>query len=105
MQMSNWRDAGNPRRAQSVGTLNRRWAGGSKSRCRTGLSRDVHPVQQPSRGAVRHLEDIEYLLTQLAEASFQLLRPKRASRRSSGLVQDGKEQKSDPQGLYLTDQR
>ena len=57
--------------------------------------------------AARHLEDIEYLLTQLAEASFQLL-PTEAGIAAVKAVwcKTGKEQKSDPQGvLYLTDQR
>ena len=55
----------------------------------------------------RHLEDIEYLLTQLAEASFQLL-PTEAGIAAvkATWCKTGKEQKSDPQGvLYLTDQR
>ena len=57
--------------------------------------------------AARHLEDIEYLLTQLAEASFQLL-PTEAGIAAvkAAWCKTGKEQKSDPQGvLYLTDQR
>ena len=57
--------------------------------------------------AARHLEDIEYLLTQLAEASFQLL-PTEAGIAAvkATWCKTGKEQKSDPQGvLYLTDQR
>jgi hypothetical protein len=57
--------------------------------------------------ATRHLEDIEYLLTQLAEASFQLL-PTEAGIAGVKAIwcKTGKEQKGDPQGvLYLTDQR
>ena len=56
---------------------------------------------------VRHLEDIEYLLGQLAEASFQLL-PTEAGIAAVKAVwcKSGKEQKGDPAGvLYLTDQR
>ena len=56
---------------------------------------------------IRHLEDIEYLLTQLAEASFQLL-PTEAGIAAvkAAWCKTGKEQKGDPQGvLYLTDQR
>jgi chromosome segregation ATPase len=57
--------------------------------------------------ATRHLEEVEYLLTQLAEASFQLL-PTEAGIAAvkAAWCKTGKEQKSDPQGvLYLTDQR
>jgi len=57
--------------------------------------------------ATRHLEEIEYLLTQLAEASFQLL-PTEAGIAAvkAAWCKSGKEQKGDPQGvLYLTDQR
>ena len=57
--------------------------------------------------AHKHLEDIEYLLTQLAEASFQLL-PTEAGIAAvkAAWWKTGKEQKGDPQGvLYLTDQR
>ena len=57
--------------------------------------------------ATRHLDDIEYLLTQLAEASFQLL-PTEAGIAAvkAAWCKTGKEQKGDPQGvLYLTDQR
>ena len=55
----------------------------------------------------RHLEDIEYLLVQLAEASFQLL-PTEAGIAAvkASWCKTGKEQKGDPTGvLYLTDQR
>ncbi len=54
----------------------------------------------------RHLEKIEYLLAQLAEAPFQLL-PTEAGIAAVKTVwsKTGKEQKADPQGvLYLTDQ-
>ena len=57
--------------------------------------------------ASRHLEEIEYLLAQLAEASFQLL-PTEAGIAAvkAAWCKTGKEQKGDPQGvLYLTDQR
>ncbi len=57
--------------------------------------------------ATRHLEEIEYLLTQLAEASFQLL-PTEAGIAAvkAAWCKSGKEQKGDPEGvLYLTDQR
>jgi hypothetical protein len=57
--------------------------------------------------ATRHLEEIEFLLTQLAEASFQLL-PTEAGIAAvkAAWFKSGKEQKGDPQGvLYLTDQR
>ena len=57
--------------------------------------------------ATRHQDDIEYLLTQLAEATFQLL-PTEAGIAAvkAAWCKTGKEQKGDPQGvLYLTDQR
>jgi hypothetical protein len=57
--------------------------------------------------ATKHLDDIDYLLTQLAEASFQLL-PTEAGIAAVKAVwcKTGKEQKGDPEGvLYLTDQR
>ncbi len=57
--------------------------------------------------ATKHLNDIEYLVTQLAEASFQLL-PTEAGIAAVKAVwcKTGKEQKGDPEGvLYLTDQR
>ena len=57
--------------------------------------------------ATRHLQEIEFMLTQLAEASFQLL-PTEAGIAAVKAVwcKAGKEQKGDPQGvLYLTDQR
>jgi hypothetical protein len=55
----------------------------------------------------RHLNEIEYLLTQLAEATFQLL-PTEGGVAAIKAVwcKSGKEQKGDPEGvLYLTDQR
>lgn len=55
----------------------------------------------------KHLTDIEYMLAQLAEASFQLL-PTEAGIAAVKAVwcRTGKEQKDDPQGvLFLTDQR
>ena len=55
----------------------------------------------------KHLNEIDYLLTQLAEASFQLL-PTEAGIAAVKAVwcKSGKEQKGDPEGvLYLTDQR
>lgn len=57
--------------------------------------------------ATKHLNDIEYLVTQLAEASFQLL-PTEGGIAAIKAVwcKTGKEQKDDPEGvLYLTDQR
>ena len=57
--------------------------------------------------ATKHLDDIEYLLTQLAEASFKLL-PTEAGIAAVKAVwcKTGKEQNDDPEGvLYLTDQR
>ena len=57
--------------------------------------------------ATRHLEDIEYLLAQLAEATFQLL-PTEAGIAAvkAAWCKTGKEQRDDPKGvLYLTDQR
>jgi ribosomal protein L37AE/L43A len=54
-----------------------------------------------------HLDDIDYLLKQLAEASFQLL-PTEAGIAAAKAIwcKTGKEQKGDPEGvLYLTDQR
>ena len=57
--------------------------------------------------AVRHLDDIEYMLTQLAEASFQLLATEAGiAAVKAEWSKTGKDQKGDPQGvLYLTDQR
>jgi predicted nucleic acid-binding Zn-ribbon protein len=55
----------------------------------------------------KHLDDVEYMLTQLAEASFQML-PTEAGLAAVKAVwcKTGKEQKNDPEGvLYLTDQR
>ena len=55
----------------------------------------------------KHLDEIEWMLTQLAEASFQLL-PTEAGIMAVKAVwcKTGKEQKGDPEGvLYLTDQR
>lgn len=55
----------------------------------------------------KHLSDIEYLLTNLAEASFPLM-PTEAGIAAVKAVwcRSGKEQKDDPQGvLFLTDQR
>lgn len=55
----------------------------------------------------RHLDDIEYLVKQLSEGSFQLL-PTEAGIAAVKAVwwRTGKEQKGDPEGvLYLTDQR
>ena len=57
--------------------------------------------------ATKHLNDIDYMLTQLAEACFKLL-PTEAGIAAVKAVwaKTGKEQKDDPQGvLYLTDQR
>ena len=55
----------------------------------------------------RHMDQIEYMLTQLAEATFQLL-PTEGGIMAVKAVwcKTGKEQKGDPEGvLYLTDQR
>jgi hypothetical protein len=55
----------------------------------------------------KHLDEIEYLIKQLAEASFQLL-PTEGGIAAIKAVwcKIGKEQKDDPEGvLYLTDQR
>jgi chromosome segregation ATPase len=55
----------------------------------------------------QHLTEIEYLVTQLAEATFQLL-PTEGGIAAIKAVwcKTGKEQKGDPEGvLYLTDQR
>lgn len=55
----------------------------------------------------KHLKAIEWMLTELAEASFQLL-PTEAGVMAVKAVwaKSGKEQKDDPEGvLYLTDQR
>jgi hypothetical protein len=57
--------------------------------------------------ATRHLEEIEYLVQQLSEASFQML-PTEAGIAAVKAVwcKTGKQQKDDPEGvLYLTDQR
>ena len=70
--------------------------------------RDVRPVQQPGLlNSHRHLTEIEYLVKQLAEATFQLL-PTEGGIAAIKAVwcKTGKEQKDDPEGvLYLTDQR
>ncbi|MCX6082818.1 MAG: hypothetical protein NTW32_25095 [Chloroflexi bacterium] len=55
----------------------------------------------------KHLDEIEYMLTQLAEAKFTLL-PSEAGLRAIKAVwcKDGKERDDDPEGvLYVTDQR
>jgi hypothetical protein len=54
-----------------------------------------------------HLSQIEYLVTQLAEATFQLLPTEGGIAAIKGVwCKSGKEQKGDPEGvLYLTDQR
>jgi hypothetical protein len=57
--------------------------------------------------ASKHLNDVDYMLTQLAEAAFKLL-PTEAGIAAVKAVwaKSGKEQKDDPEGvLYLTDQR
>jgi hypothetical protein len=57
--------------------------------------------------ATKHLNDIEYLVTQVGEASFKLM-PTEAGIAAVKAVwcKAGKEQKGDPEGvLYLTDQR
>jgi uncharacterized coiled-coil protein SlyX len=53
------------------------------------------------------LDDIEYMVTQLAEATFQLLPTEGGIAATKAvLCKTGKEQKDDPQGvLFLTDQR
>jgi predicted nucleic acid-binding Zn-ribbon protein len=59
------------------------------------------------QATTRHLDDVEYLLTQLAEASFQIL-PTESGIAAVKAVwcKTGKEQKDDPEGvLFLTDQR
>ena len=64
------------------------------------FNNQVSPVE-------RHLDDIDYMLQQLAEASFQLL-PTEAGIAAVKAVwcKAGREQKGDPSGvLYLTDQR
>mgnify|MGYP001370450106 FL=1 len=55
----------------------------------------------------KHLTEIEYLVTQLAEATFQLLPTEGGiAAIKSVWCKTGKEQKGDPEGvLYLTDQR
>jgi hypothetical protein len=54
-----------------------------------------------------HLSEIEYMVIQLAEASFQLLPTEGGIAAIKGIwCKTGKEQKGDPEGvLYLTDQR
>ena len=57
--------------------------------------------------ATRHLDDIDYMLKQMAEASFQLM-PTEGGIAAVKAVwcKTGKEQKGDPEGvLFLTDQR
>jgi hypothetical protein len=57
--------------------------------------------------ATRHLDDIDYMLTQLGEASFRLLSTEAGIAAVKAVwCKTGKEQKDDPQGvLHLTDQR
>jgi hypothetical protein len=54
-----------------------------------------------------HLSELEFLVAQLAEASFQLLPTEGGIAAIKGIwCKTGKEQKGDPEGiLYLTDQR
>ncbi|MCJ7585919.1 MAG: hypothetical protein MUO30_14275 [Anaerolineales bacterium] len=56
---------------------------------------------------VRHMDQVEYTLTQLAEATFRLLPTEGALMAVKAVwCKTGKEQKGDPEGvLYLTDQR
>jgi uncharacterized protein YukE len=56
---------------------------------------------------VRHMDQVEYTLTQLAEATFRLLPTEGAIMAVKAVwCKTGKEQKGDPEGvLYLTDQR
>lgn len=59
------------------------------------------------RSAKSHLDEVEWMLTQLAEASFALL-PTEAGLMAVKAVwcQEGKERSNDPEGvLYLSDQR
>jgi hypothetical protein len=56
---------------------------------------------------IKHMDQVEYMLTQLAEATFRLL-PTEGGIMAVKAVwcKTGKEQKGDPEGvLYLTDQR
>lgn len=53
-----------------------------------------------------HLVDIEWMLTQLEEASFKLLNSEATIMAVKATLVEGNEEKDDPQGvLYLTDQR
>jgi len=77
----------------------------------SATERTIDGLYDQFRGEVnqfqRHLDEIEYLVTQLAEASFQLL-PTEGGIAAVKAVwcKTGKEQKNDPEGvLYLTDQR
>jgi len=77
----------------------------------SATERSIEGMYDQFKGEVdqfkRHLDEIEYLVTQLAEASFQLL-PTEGGIAAVKAVwcKSGKEQKNDPEGvLYLTDQR
>jgi hypothetical protein len=77
----------------------------------TATERSIDGLYDHFKGQVQtvtsHLDEIDYLLKQLAEASFQLL-PTEAGISATKAVwcKTGKEQKGDPEGvLYLTDQR
>jgi predicted nucleic acid-binding Zn-ribbon protein len=65
------------------------------------------PLKNQVDALTAHLRDIDYMLTQLAEAKFQLLATEGGIEAVKAVwCKSGKEEKDDPQGvLYLTDQR
>jgi len=80
---------------------------GKVSAAERGIEGMYDQFNQKVNTTTKHLDDIEYLLTQLSEASFQVL-PTEAGIAAVKAVwcKTGKEQKDDPEGvLFLTDQR
>ena len=63
--------------------------------------------EQKIQSVKYHLSKLEWMLTELAEASFELLATESGIMAVKGVwAKDGKERKDDPEGvLYLTDQR
>lgn len=66
-----------------------------------------HPFEEESQPLINHLNDIDWTLTQLAQATFQLLPSESALMAvRATYIKGAKETKEDPESvLYLTDQR
>jgi hypothetical protein len=61
---------------------------------------------QELRDFIAHIEKVEWMLTQLDEASFRLMNSEAGIMAVKATLVEGKEDKDDPQGiLFLTDQR